>query len=172
MRLWFQHILILLLIACSVALGCAWMGFYNPGALETPNVISDWYLKMVRENGISRRIRDLKAPPLNNPALIKEGAGHYAAMCSSCHLAPGMHDSDIRHGLSPVPPILSQTADKLMSTEIFWTIKHGIGFTAMPAWGPSHSDQKIWAITAFVKKLPNMTPAEYQALKAGFTDDD
>lgn len=36
--------------------------------------------------------------------------------------------------------------------------------TSMPAYGPTHDDRKIWAITAFVtQKLAKMTPEEYKA---------
>jgi mono/diheme cytochrome c family protein len=36
--------------------------------------------------------------------------------------------------------------------------------TGMPAWGATHSDDKIWAIVAFLRRLPQLTPAEYGAL--------
>ena len=42
--------------------------------------------------------------------------------------------------------------------------------TGMPAWGKTHSDAKIWAITAAVKKLPELTSAKYDSL--GNEDDD
>ncbi|MDQ2862189.1 MAG: cytochrome c [Bacteroidota bacterium] len=33
----------------------------------------------------------------------------------------------------------------------------------MPAFGPTHSDEKIWAITDFLlNKLSRMSPEEYQ----------
>jgi len=30
--------------------------------------------------------------------------------------------------------------------------------TAMPTWGPTHDDQRIWAMVAFLQKLPELTP--------------
>ena len=36
--------------------------------------------------------------------------------------------------------------------------------TAMPAYGRTHSDEEIWAITAFLQKLPGMTKEQFQAL--------
>jgi mono/diheme cytochrome c family protein len=44
----------------------------------------------------------------------------------------------------------------------FWTIKHGIKMSAMPAWGKSLDDATVWEIVAFVRKLPAMTPEQYQ----------
>jgi len=57
---------------------------------------------------------------------------------------------------------------------LFWVIKNGVKMTAMPAWGPTHSDQKIWAMVAFLEKLPHMTAAQYQEMDkmAGPGEDD
>jgi mono/diheme cytochrome c family protein len=42
--------------------------------------------------------------------------------------------------------------------------------TSMPAYGPTFSDEKIWAITAFVThKLPKMSAAEYSEWVKYFT---
>jgi ketosteroid isomerase-like protein len=38
--------------------------------------------------------------------------------------------------------------------------------TAMPAWGATHDDQRIWAMVAFLQKLPSLTPEQYQILTA------
>ena len=46
----------------------------------------------------------------------------------------------------------------------FWTIKHGIKMSAMSAWGKSLDDGTIWDLVAFVRKLPAMTPEQYQRL--------
>ncbi|MCZ7594211.1 MAG: cytochrome c [Hyphomicrobium sp.] len=34
--------------------------------------------------------------------------------------------------------------------------------TGMPAFGPTHDDQTLWNIVAFVRQLPNMTADQYQ----------
>ena len=46
--------------------------------------------------------------------------------------------------------------------------------TGMPAWGPTHSDEKIWAMVAFLEKLPHMTAEQYKEMDkiAGPDDDD
>ena len=42
-------------------------------------------------------------------------------------------------------------------------IKHGVKLTAMPAWGRTHSDELMWDMVAFIRKLPTMSPEQYQA---------
>jgi len=49
--------------------------------------------------------------------------------------------------------------------KMFWVTKNGIKMTGMPAWGKTHSDDKIWAIVAAVKNLNEMSPAGYDAIK-------
>jgi mono/diheme cytochrome c family protein len=85
-------------------------------------------------------------------------------MCTGCHLAPGMAESEIRPGLYPQPPNLSQV--RIDPRAAFWTIKHGIKMSAMPAWGGSHDDATIWSMVAFLQKLPGLTPAQYKAIVA------
>jgi mono/diheme cytochrome c family protein len=85
-------------------------------------------------------------------------------MCTDCHLKPGAGDSEIRPGLYPQPPNLSQV--RVDPREAFWVIKHGIKMSAMPAWGTSHDDETIWSMVAFLQKLPDMTPRQYRDMVA------
>ncbi|MEX2594115.1 MAG: hypothetical protein WD426_15175 [Anditalea sp.] len=42
--------------------------------------------------------------------------------------------------------------------------------TGMMALGPTHSDEDIWGVTAFVRQLPDMSPEEYQAIAEWFKE--
>jgi hypothetical protein len=102
-------------------------------------------------------------PSLEDPKLVADGAKHYVDMCIDCHLAPGIKQAEIRVGLYPAPPNLSEHIDA-GPAEMFWVIKHGIKMSAMPAWGKTHDDQSIWSIVAFLQRLPELTPEQYQVL--------
>ena len=66
-----------------------------------------WLLQIVRERSIAMRSRNIEAPPLDDPALIAQGASDYSEMCTGGHLGPGMdEDSGLRAGLYPKPPHL------------------------------------------------------------------
>src|SRR3546814_1160922 len=118
--------------------------------------ISDWSSDVCSSD--LARSKDSVVPDLNDEQLIVKGAGQYAAMCTQCHLKPGMKDSELRQGLYPLPPNLSQV--RVDPKDAFWVIKHGIKMSAMPAWGmvPGHDDPTIWSMVAFIEKLPGMTP--------------
>lgn len=140
-------------------------GMYNIGADDHHTKPVYAALEAFRERSIEVRARDLQVPNLDDPKMIAEGAEHYSAMCTGCHLAPGMKESDseIRPGLYPQPPNLAEHGVH-DPREAFWVIKHGVKMSGMPAWGTTHSDEAIWNMVAFIRKMPSMTPADYQAL--------
>jgi hypothetical protein len=41
-------------------------------------------------------------------------------------------------------------------------IKRGIKDTGMPAWGPTHSEEELWELVAFLNIFPTMPDAEYR----------
>ncbi|GGY22795.1 hypothetical protein GCM10008098_15170 [Rhodanobacter panaciterrae] len=151
-----------LLVIGAVAFVCS--GLYNIGADDHHTRPVSAIMQTLREHSIHSRSKDLAVPDLNDPQLILKGAGQYAAMCTECHLAPGREDSEIRPGLYPQPPNLSQM--RIDPKDAFWVIKHGIKMSAMPAWGFSHDDATIWSMVAFLQKLPDMTPAQYKDIVA------
>jgi len=143
-------------------------GTYNVAATSEDNGILHWVLQTTREESIDRRAEDVIPPPastLSDPQTLRIGFDHYNEMCVVCHGAPGVEPGEAREGLNPKPPMLAKTAKDIPAQELFWVIKHGIKMTGMPAWGPTHSDDKIWAMVAFVKTLPNLTPAQYKAMQ-------
>ena len=160
------------LITIAVTLGVlaigtgafAWSGLYNIGADDHHTRPVFAFLQTLRNRSIRLRSEGLTVPNLDDPQLILKGAGQYAAMCTGCHLAPGMAENEMRPGLYPKPPQLSKFRPD--PREAFWVIKHGIKMSAMPAWGSSHDDATIWSMVAFLQKLPDMTPAQYKDIVA------
>ena len=152
----------LLLLAGVATLAWIWSGAYDIGA-DAPH----WRgtaeaLEQLRERSIASHSPPLSSVPnLDDAALIAKGAAHYAEMCTGCHLAPGMADTELRQGLYPVAPKLAEIPSRSPAQQ-FWIIKHGVKLTAMPAWGLTHDDGIVWAIVAFVQKLPKMSAEEYQ----------
>ena len=149
------------------------LGIYNIGA-DAPHIHPVYVmLETLRDRSIAVRAQNIKAPAdLNDPKRISTGAGLYTEMCSGCHLGPGLEKTEMSQGLYPAAPELWRHAD-LTAGEQFWAIKHGIKMTAMPAWGKTHSDELIWDMVAFVRQLPKMSPAQYQAtIKSAPADHD
>ncbi len=171
-----RHLVTTGVVLFVLALGAGvfvWSGMYNIGADEPHWMPTRVLIDNLRERSIASRMADAPVPDLDAPGRITAGARNYSAMCTGCHLAPGVDDTEIRPGLYPTPPDLSKLGAK-DSKRAFWIIKHGIKMTAMPAWGKTHTDEQIWNMVAFIRKLPGMTPAQYAALggKPPAEDDD
>lgn len=139
-------------------------GWYNVSAMNQETGITEWYLNTARENSVEYRSKNINIPNLNDSSLIELGFAHYKEMCQSCHGTPGKEETELAKGLNPPAPNLIKHAQEMNPQEIFWITKNGIKMTGMPAWGKTHSDHKIWAIVAAVKKLPGFTAAEYDSL--------
>lgn len=161
---WQLGLLTLVLLGLGGA-GFIYSGVYNIGA-DDPH--TQWVFKLVetlRDRSVAVRAASIPVPPLDDSDLLLSGGPDYAEMCSGCHMQPGVKTSEFRDALYPQPPNLTEKSD-ITPAQMFWTIKHGIKMSAMPAWGPTHNDQRIWAMVAFLQRLPELTPAQYQILTA------
>ena len=77
-------------------------GLYNIAADVPHTQPVYWLIETVRNQSVAMRARDVIVPnDLNDANRISRGAGQYAEMCSSCHLAPGMERTEISQGLYP-----------------------------------------------------------------------
>lgn len=149
------------------AIGAAglWSGVYDVGA-DAPHTRPVYaVLEYARERSIAVRAQTLTVPAnLDDAERVRRGAGNYAAMCAGCHLSPGAGPSELARGLYPAPPNLSQR--EVDAASAFWTIKHGIKASGMPAWGGSMDDGHLWDLVAFLGRLPSLDAQGYRALVA------
>ena len=160
----FGLVAVALLVLVVAAVGGIYAGLYNIAADVPHTQPVYWLLETARERSVVARARDIVVPKdLDDANRISKGAGEYAEMCSGCHLAPGMKRTEISQGLYPRAPELRRKTD-LTPAEQFWIVKHGVKMTGMPAWGVTHEDELLWNVVAFVRKLPELTPEQYEAL--------
>lgn len=146
-------------------------GLIDVGADAPHSPLVHAALAVARERSIANRLADIKIPEnFADPERTRRGAGNYAAMCVNCHLSPGASDSEIRRGLYPTPPNLSEKPVSLQQRDAvrdFWIIKHGIKASGMPAWSKGGmDDDSIWDLAAFLQKMPSLTPSSYEQLVA------
>ena len=157
----------LLTLAALAILGLivVYTGSYNVAATDPHTPLGGWVTSTTMENSIKGRAAGMAEPQFTQ-AMIVKGGGEYKAMCAQCHGGPGVERAEWATGLLPMPPHLTEAAAEWRPREIFWILKHGIKMSAMPAFGPTHDDQTLWAIAAFAKQLPGMTPQQYAAIPA------
>jgi mono/diheme cytochrome c family protein len=140
-------------------------GYYSVAAAEPNPGIVDWALERIREASVEHHAVGSPPTRMDDPVVVKDGAWAFSQFgCVNCHGAPGVKWAKFSEGLRPDPPDLKDAANELEPAQIFWVVKNGIEMTGMPSFGLIGADDKeIWAIAAFVKKLPTVSPDEYRA---------
>jgi mono/diheme cytochrome c family protein len=143
-------------------------GFYSVAGTEEDPAIVNWTLVRVRQASVARHANDTPPMSLDDAAVVQEGARAYSERgCVNCHGGPGVNWQKFSEGLRPDPPDLKEIAPERQPRELFWVIKHGIKMTGMPSFGAIEvPDREIWAIAAFVKKLPIVSEADFKAWTA------
>jgi cytochrome c553 len=97
--------------------------------------------------------------------MVVKGAGHYETACVPCHGGPGRDIPPVVTAMTPPPPRLDQQRLARWSPEeLFAIVKHGIKFTGMPGWPAQQRDDEIWAMVAFLRRLPTMDAAAYRQM--------
>jgi Cytochrome C oxidase, cbb3-type, subunit III len=159
----------LLAIVIAVAVAVYFFGgFYSVAATEEDPAPVKWALVKVRTASIGRHAIDAPPIPIDDPANVQAGARAFQTRgCWNCHGAPGVEWAKFSEGLQPDPPDLKEVVNERRPAELFWVIKHGINMTGMPSFGKIEvPDREIWQIVAFLKKLPNVSEADYKAWSA------
>ena len=154
---------ILAVIVFAAVGGALWAGVYNVAADDPHTRPVFALIEMVRDRSITARAAHIEVPALDDEAMVRQGAGNYAAMCAGCHLAPGLEATELSRGLYPAPPVLAERMD-IDPARDFWAIKHGIKASGMPAWGRSMEDEYLWGMVAFLQRLPAMDASAYRTL--------
>ncbi len=170
-------IIVTLLIFLAIGITVLNSGAYNMAATDKHWAITEDIIEWVRDSSIKARAEKVVVPSLDDPALILRGAEHYLDMCAGCHSQPGQEPTELALGLYPQPPVFylrEQITNQETITEraraYFWVIKNGLKMTGMPAWGLSHQDDDIWAMTAFILAIHGMTTEQYRLLVNSNTD--
>ena len=143
-------------------------GFYNVAGTAKDPAIVEWVLVRARTASIVRHANDVPPAGFDNPANVQAGARKFAEQgCANCHGAPGVNWAKYSEGLVPDPPGLKDVVNERTPAQLFWVIKNGVNMTGMPSFALAGAkDDDIWAIVAFLKKLPSVAEADYKAWTA------
>jgi cytochrome c553 len=126
--------------------------------------ITAWLLNFTMRRSVITHSLGIDVPKLDDVALVVKGATHYEFGCRPCHGGPHLPQPIIAGHMTPHPPHLPPEIPKWRAAELFYIVKHGVKFTGMPAWPAQQRDDEVWAVVAFLLKLPNLSAQEYQKL--------
>lgn len=125
-----------------------------------------WFLHFTMQRSVATHAPEIEPPSLTDPAMIQLGAAHFGNACAPCH---GGIDSQplLPQKMTPPAPKLAALIEQWQPSELHWIVKHGIRYSAMPAWPTEMRDDDIWPVVAFLLGMPKMNDAAYRALAYG-----
>ncbi len=128
--------------------------------------ITEWFLHFAMRRSIATQSLGIEAPALDEPGLVLKGAGHYETGCAPCHGSP-QRPPTFAETMTPRPPHLPPRLSEWSPDDLFYVVKHGVKFTGMPGWPALRRDDEVWAMVAFLRKLPGLGAEEYRWLAYG-----
>jgi cytochrome c553 len=131
--------------------------------------ITAWMLDFVKRRSVHAYSRNIEPPQESARSWVARGASHYESGCRPCHGSPLSPRPPLVMRMTPHPPELPPRIVRWDRRELFQIVKHGIKFTAMPAWMAPQRADEIWAIVTFLQALPGLSPDAYRALAFGET---
>ena len=157
---------LLALLLAVVAGGLVlWSGWFNVAAIQPAGKLEESLARYAVNRSIARRASAAKNPVASSPESVREGLSHYRENCLGCHGAPGVDAAEFGQGLNPAAPDLTLPRVLRRSDgELYWIVANGIRMTGMPAFSPTHREEEVWKIVAFLRHLPELSPEEEKAL--------
>ena len=170
-RSW-RTIVATLVTAAALGTGAAavgiWSGWYDVSAIGEHWQVSYSVLEVAMRQSV-RRHAGGRAPAMT-PAQLRRGAVVYREQCVQCHGAPGVAPHAIGLSMQPQPGPLVHMLQRWEPAEIYWIVSNGIKMSGMPAWRYRLSDSDLWAVTAVVMHLRDLSPQDYAALQDSAQD--
>lgn len=161
----------LIVVAIVTSVGAAafvYSGVYDIAATDQHTAPVFWLLKTTMRRAVEHHARGVHVPQLADPTLIATGRTLFVAHCSRCHGAPGVAPEPFALGLRPTPANLANTGIEWNPGELYWAIKHGMKLTGMPAWEFRLADDDVWAIVAYIQRMPYESPREFRERLAAY----
>jgi mono/diheme cytochrome c family protein len=149
------------LAAAAGAAAVVYGGLYNVAATEEHTQPVYSMLETAMRQAVRLRARGIEPPKLDDERLVLRGAACFRDKCQQCHGGPGVAQDDIGKSMQPLPGPLVDARRHWNARELYWVTKHGIKMSGMPAWEYRLADEDLWAVVAFLERLPDLTPQQY-----------
>ena len=151
------------LITLLVAGGLVWRDLAATSTADSP------------PSSLERRVADMvtvamlkRAPSQANPFPASEpnlvaGVSAYRESCAGCHGSARVGPNVVAEALHPAAPQFNEGDLTLTESQIVYVAQHGIARTGMPAFHHILSNDDLWKIALFLKRMRQLPPAAADA---------
>lgn len=140
-------------------------GFIDLRADQNPSAVEEHIALGALDESTERHASQQQNPLPASEENLLAGARLYRDKCSDCHGGPANPNSDYGKSFYPRVPQFMKQAPDMPDHENFYVIKHGVRWTAMPAWGNIMTDSEIWQVVTLLSHFDKLPPDIAQELK-------
>lgn len=140
------------------------LGWAEARADLPPSKLENYLMRSALYASVRREAPEQPNPVQPTEENLIAGGKLFLNNCSGCHGSPLNPKQDVSDSLYPIIPQLAKVGTELTEAQIFWVAKHGIRRTGMFANGKFYSDQDLWTMTAFVKRIRDLAPRVMEEL--------
>jgi len=153
------------IVLAAAVYGYTRLGFVDLRADQSPSAFEEHLAGSAMDESTERH-----APPQKNPLQptqenLLAGARLYRDKCSDCHGSPINPNSDYGRSFYPRAPQFMKQAPDMPDNENFYVVKHGVRWTAMPAWGNIMADSEIWQVMLVLSRFEKLPPEVNEELR-------
>jgi len=156
----------LLIVGAVAGVALLLSGAYSTAATKQHFKVTYRLLELGLRYSVASNADEIHAPHSDRGGDVNVGQACYRQYCQQCHGAPGIARDGMGRGQLPSPGHLSQSAREWSAAELFYVTQQGIRMSGMPAWQYRISEEGLWSTVAFLKKMPELSRAGYEAMTA------
>jgi thiosulfate dehydrogenase len=125
--------------------------------------LEDYLMRMAVHASVRRNAPELTSPVPPTDVNLTTGGKMYLDQCAGCHGTLGKQRK-YPSGLNPSVPELPTVGTEYTESQVFWVAKHGIRRTGMFSNGLWDSDEELWALAGYIKRMQHLPPRVQEEL--------
>lgn len=114
--------------------------------------IETYLMRTAVHAAVRRNAPDLRSPVPPTDVNLITGGKQYLDECAGCHGTPGKQRK-FPSALNPPAPQFPTVGTEYTESQVFWVAKHGIRRTGMFSNGVWDSDEELWALAGYIKRM-------------------
>ena len=134
----------------------------NWGANQAPGAV-ERFLARLFLSGTRRAETELPNPLPANEENLRVGQEIYEKQCAFCHGLDGAGPFESKVQFYPPVPSLSKPDEDLTDAQMYFIIRSGIRYTAMPSFEKALSEEDTWKVVLWLRRLQNQSATEPQS---------
>jgi mono/diheme cytochrome c family protein len=158
MRYFTLGMMVMLMLIVGGVLAYLLMGFAEVRADVPPSGFETWLMYMGVHAAVRRQAPNVANPFAPTDGTLIAGGKLYLGECAGCHGSPGKQRK-YPTALNPPAPQFPTVGTEYSEPQVFWVAKHGVRHTGMFFNGAWNSDDELWRVTAYIKRMSNLPQA-------------